>query len=87
VNVDVVRVDEFTAMLNEAVTAELMATPVAPLAGATAATVSVLVYPFVVRDPQPESANARKPKKPRGRTNFAGPAMRMTTPNFIFGPG
>jgi hypothetical protein len=74
VKVDVVRVDELTAMLNEAVTAEVMATPVAPLVGATAATPSVLVKPFVERAPQPESATVRKLRKPIERTNFA---MRM----------
>jgi hypothetical protein len=87
VKVDVVRVDELTAMLNEAVTAEVMATPVAPLVGVIAATPSVLVYPFVVSAPQPESANVRKLRKPRENTNFARPCMRMTTPNVILRPG
>jgi hypothetical protein len=83
VKVEVVRVDELTAMLNVAVTAEVMATPVAPLAGVTAATPSGLVYPFVVSDPQPESANVRKLRKARERANFAGPSMRISSPKLI----
>jgi hypothetical protein len=88
--VDVVRVAEFTAALNETVTAEVMAKPVAPLVGVTAATSGVPVYPFVVSAEQPERANVRTvrtPKTPTDRTNFAGPTMRITTPNLVLRPG
>jgi hypothetical protein len=41
------------------------------------------VYPFVVRDPQPESATVRKLRKPRERANFAGPSIRISSPKLI----
>jgi hypothetical protein len=49
VKVEVVIVDAFAGMLKVAVTADVTATPVAPLAGVTALTDSVLVTQFVVQ--------------------------------------
>jgi hypothetical protein len=53
VNVEEVRLEAFIGMSNVAVTADVMATPVAPLAGVTALTAGTFVGQLLVQVPPP----------------------------------